>query len=522
MVGAEQTIVISTECGLIQGIKDKSYVFKGIPYALPPVRNRRWNQPIPVSREVGTCWQRIYPALKFGNTCAQKNPLNESLTLGSEDCLYLNVWTPTVTKSDKLPVMVYIHGGSLQFANGNWPTYCPTESLAMETDIVHVSFNYRLHAFGFMALDILSAASGTKTSGNYGFMDQLAALQWVKANIENFGGDPNKITLYGQSSGGTSVFALLASPFSNGLFQRAWMLSASPILNKTLEDASRDNRVFLERSGCSTVQCLYDLPVDDVIKAVPWNIYPFWAMTDQGNLPVKGQFDGAMAIVDGYIIPHPPFEAWEMGKTIDVPLMIGTTGQEIDYQPSYNDLYNWTWSHYENVVTAKLGTFGLDVAKRALELYPMYNVTPEYQFTSLVSDIRVTCPNDILTMKAAKSFKSPVYRYVVTSAPSAPIHLFGLPFPARYSMHAWDMLAFFGTIGDYIAVQQSDKMFSDLVRREMLSFVHTGKPFTETWGTFGDSVAILNTTLSVAKYYHETECQYWMNAAKLWPYAWIN
>lgn len=197
LVRPEQTVVIDTECGQIMGIKNESYVFMGIPYAVPPVGDRRWKEPAPINRETGTCWQGIYHALKFGNTCAQKNPLNETQTIGSEDCLYLNVWTPSITKSSKLPVMVYIHGGSLQFANGNWPTYCPTERLANETNIVHVSFNYRLHAFGFMALDLLSSASHTKTSGNYGFMDQITALKWVQSNIENFGGDPNQVCLQG-------------------------------------------------------------------------------------------------------------------------------------------------------------------------------------------------------------------------------------------------------------------------------------------------------------------------------------
>jgi para-nitrobenzyl esterase len=198
-VTPEKAVVTDTECGQVMGIKnDESYAFLGIPYALPPVGNSRWKEPVPLKRETGTCWKGMYPALKFGNTCAQRNPLNESQTIGSEDCLYLNIWTPSISKSSNLPVMVYIHGGSLQFSNGNWPTYCPTERLANETNIVHVSFNYRLHAFGFLALDLLSSASDTKTSGNYGFFDQIAVLRWVQTNIENFGGDPKQVCLLGK------------------------------------------------------------------------------------------------------------------------------------------------------------------------------------------------------------------------------------------------------------------------------------------------------------------------------------
>ncbi|KAJ8308823.1 hypothetical protein KUTeg_013697 [Tegillarca granosa] len=441
--------IVNTECGKVQGIyKNGAYSFRGIPYAVPPTGSKRWTRALPLSHKTSTCWNKTYQATNFGHTCIQRNPDNISQIIGSEDCLFLNVWTPSLSPG-LLPVMVWIHGGSLQFSNGNWPTYSPDEQLASDTNIVYVSMNYRLHAFGFMALDILSNSSPTGTSGNYGFMDQVLALQWVQRNIRNFGGDPNKVTVFGQSSGGTSIFALLAAPEVAGLFHRAWLMSTSPVLNKTTPEAAKDNEIFLQNTGCSTITCLHNLEAEKVINSVPWDVYPYWAMRDQGDLPVKGVFDGAIAVVDGDLIPEAPFDAWKSGKGIDVPLLIGSTAQEIDFFPTQMDLNLWNWTLYEQRVRQKLGTFGRQISDEALRLYPTGEVTPEYQYTSMASDLRVSCANDILADIASSHYKSPVFRYVVTSRPSHPIHVVEIPFPASYSCHMWDIFGFFGTIKDY-------------------------------------------------------------------------
>ena len=183
---------VQTTCGPVAGIYNNSaYSFRGIPYAQPPVGNLRWKPPQPLSKQTGTCWNGTFIAQSYGNTCAQ--PDEEFWTVGHEDCLYLNVITPTLDPRARKPVMVWIHGGSLEALNGNWPLYSPTERLAADTDIVYVSFNYRLQAFGFMALKLLADDSPTGTSGNYGFMDMILALKWVQENILNFGGDPDQV-----------------------------------------------------------------------------------------------------------------------------------------------------------------------------------------------------------------------------------------------------------------------------------------------------------------------------------------
>ena len=186
--------VCDTTCGPVVGIaKDGAYSFRGIPYAEPPVGNLRWKPPKALSKEAGTCWNGTFIAQKYGNTCYQRNPYDPTKYDGSEDCLYLNVFTSTMDTDAKRPVMVWLHGGSLQFSNGNWPLYSPTEKLAADTGIVYVGLNYRLHAFGFLALEMLAEESATKTSGNYGLLDMILVLQWIQDNIADFGGDPQQV-----------------------------------------------------------------------------------------------------------------------------------------------------------------------------------------------------------------------------------------------------------------------------------------------------------------------------------------
>ena len=190
--------VVETWCGPVEGnVIDGALSFRGIPYAAPPVGQRRWTPPEPLSHAKGTCWNGTYEAFQYGKTCFQIDPEDATRFLGSEDCLYLNVMSPEINTTNLKPVMVWIHGGSLQLSSGNWPLYTPTEKLAVTTGVVYVSFNYRLQAFGFLALQELADISLFKTSGNYGFQDMIEVLRWVQTNIKHFGGDPNQVNNIG-------------------------------------------------------------------------------------------------------------------------------------------------------------------------------------------------------------------------------------------------------------------------------------------------------------------------------------
>ena len=185
--------IVTTDCGPIQGVAESQsggYSFRGIPYSEPPLKNLRWRPPIAAKKSNQNCWSGTLNATQFGTACFQKGDPDYH---GSEDCLYINVWTPTLNSHAKLPVAVWIHGGFLLGGYGNQKYYSPTEELAKETNIVYVSMNYRLNAFGFMALQMLADDSSTQTSGNYGFMDMIEALRWVNRNIESFDGDKSQV-----------------------------------------------------------------------------------------------------------------------------------------------------------------------------------------------------------------------------------------------------------------------------------------------------------------------------------------
>lgn len=520
-------VQVSTACGALRGRhKNGAYSFKGIPYAAPPIGNLRWAPPVdPV------CGNEVIDASRFRSMCAQVRPLtSEGRVMGQEDCLFINVWTPKLQPDAKLPVMVWIHGGYLHMLSGGEQSYSPSEKLAADTGVVHVSFNYRLNAFGFLALEILREGSPTNTSGNYGFMDQIAALKWVQRNIHVFGGDPGRVTIYGHSSGGTSVLALMTSPLAKGLFHRAVDMSGSYVLNATLKQAESDNLVFLKKSHCDNLTCLRHLSVKEVLQAVPWQEYPSWAAEDIVDLPTKGRFIGPVAVVDGVVLKAPPFEVWEKKLDYsDVPFMVGTTQQEVDLSPPEN-ISVWTWGDYCWFVTAKLQSFSETLPKEALDLYPTSapcptrDRCPERAYTTMVSDIRATCPSNDLARRAAETLNSPVYRYVVTHTPSGPITTTSdiLPFHSRFSFHCLDAMAFFGGLEFVLGkpLSDHDKSFQDLIMHHLVTFARTGK-VDEKWSEYPAGTALLSESLSLVHEYSAAQCELWKKNG-LYAYAWMN
>lgn len=202
---------VTVEQGQLQGTKEEGLtVYRGIPFAAPPVGDLRWRAPQPAAK-----WEGVRPADKFAPQCVQsiKAPAM------SEDCLYLNVWTPAKSPSARVPVLVWIFGGGFSVGATSVPTYSG-EQLAQK-GVVLVSISYRLGTLGFLAHPGLSAESPQHVSGNYGLLDMIAALQWIKKNIAAFGGDPNKVTIFGESAGGIAVSQLCASPLAKGLFEGA-------------------------------------------------------------------------------------------------------------------------------------------------------------------------------------------------------------------------------------------------------------------------------------------------------------
>uniref|UniRef100_A0A673BZJ4 Carboxylic ester hydrolase n=1 Tax=Sphaeramia orbicularis TaxID=375764 RepID=A0A673BZJ4_9TELE len=510
-------VQVSTACGDFRGThRNGAYSFKGIPYAAPPVGNLRWAPPTAPACRKGV----VTDATHFCSVCPQVQPLSSSgKIMGHEDCLFVNVWTPSLQPDTLLPVMVWIHGGYLHMLSGSQPWYSPTEKLAADTGVVYVSFNYRLNAFGFLALNVLREGSPTNTSGNYGFMDQVLALQWVQKNIHLFGGDPGRVTIFGQSSGGTSVWTLMMSPLARGLFHGAVDMSGSYVYDGTLDRAESDNLVFLEKTGCKDSACLRRLSVRQVLQAIPWTEYPSWAAEDYTDLPTKGAGIGPVAVVDGYVLPAAPFDLWQSGGNYsDVPFVIGTTAQEADFSPTVGNISEWTWGDHNWFVTEKLSTFNTSLPKQALDLYPSSapcpttDRCPEWSYTTMVTDIRVSCPNNDLAARAAAALRSPVYRYVVSHTPSGPLNSSSalLPFHSRFSFHCLDVVAFFGGLEEALGkpLSDGDRRFQDLITHHLVNFAKKGHMDAE-WPDYPSATAELSDRLSVRKDYQAERCRLW-------------
>ena len=528
----ETDVVVETDGGRVRGTREgDAIVFKGIPYGRPPVGALRWKPPMPCLKH--ECWNGTLNASAFGSFCTQPDWNDLNKVVGSEDCLFLNIWAPDKQLSGNLfPVVVYIHGGSLSYASGDWSGLHPNAEFVNDMKVVGVSFNYRLNAFGFLALDSLTQASPNKTSGNYGFMDQILVLQWIQRNIKQFGGDSQSVTVLGHSSGGTSQLALLSSPLATGLFHRAIVLSASAVFNKSLADASRDNEIFVKKAKCERantsdeLDCLYNLSPEEVENAIPWYTYPSWQMVNQSDLPTKGQFYGAIAVVDGVVVPEAPLIAMATGKGNDVPVIFGTVAQEDEFL-RVMDFTNSTFEEYESYAKKKLEPFLGNKTSIALTMYNHSTTwaiaSPQYEYLTMASDIGVTCPNEVLAFNASIGFENPVYRYIVTNKPSRPVTLFGLQY--SYAFHIWDLISLFG-FPDEIGYKPSekDKAFMQDLRREFKDFINTGRVHSETWKTYPEGSALF-TDVGIKTLgeegYHKKECEFWLSHG-FFSYGWIN
>jgi len=440
------------ESGLIQGtVEDGLSVYRGIPYAAPPIGDLRWRAPLPAPK-----WDGVRAAIEFGRACIQSNPAIANLPAPSEDCLYLNVWTPARSNKDRLAVMVWIHGGGF-IAGATAEQLYHGENLAKK-GVVVVSIGYRLGAFGFLAHPALSAENERHVSGNYGLLDMIAALKWVKRNISAFGGDPGRVTIFGESAGGIAVSMLCASPLAKGLFHGAISQgggSFGPIRSgggpgenvQSLADAERAGEKWALKAGASSAADLRKLPPDKLMT----------------SMPGEGV---AWPVMDGWVIPDDQYKLYQAGKYNDTPILVGYNSDEGATFPGART----PEAHIESV-RQRYDNF----AERLLTLYPAGEGTLAKTARDLIRDTAFGWHTWTWVRLQSMTGKSKTFLYYFDHHPEYPADSPKAGFGAAHSDEMPLVFQQFGLPGRPQATD-SDRAMSDIITTYWTNFAKSGDP----------------------------------------------
>ncbi len=444
-------LTVKTEQGKVHGktLNDgKVNAFLGLPYAAPPVADLRWKAPQPA-----ITWKGERDATKFGAHCAQGHVFDDMVFQDdgeSEDCLTLNVYRPAdASKKSKLPVMFWIHGGGYAGGGSNEPRhngdFLPTKG------VILVTINYRLGVFGFLATaDLAKEANGA--AGNYGLLDMIAALQWVKANIGEFGGDPGNVTIFGESAGSFAVSTLMASPLAQGLFQKAIGESGAAfgdgLLSASLDLREKEDGAWVDSLAVKSLAELRAVPKEKLLGAIK---------SKQGGFP---------PVVDGKLLTEPVAATYSSGKQAHVPLIAGWNSDE----GSFFAMDGMTKEKYQGMAA---GLFK-DRAAEFLKLYP--GDTDEQALRSAIDfggDSFIAFGTWKWLEAHRKTGESPVYRYhfELAALPSK-FH------PGTFAFHSDDIEYVFGTLDTRPGetVRPEDRKLSDQMMSYWTNFAKTGDP----------------------------------------------
>jgi para-nitrobenzyl esterase len=480
---ADGNLRVTVSDGILEGtIEPGSGVrsFKGIPFAAPPVGDLRWRPPQPAAP-----WTGVRPAYQFGPRAMQLpvfGDMNFRSNGMSEDCLYLNVWTPAAPTAERLPVLVYFYGGGNIAGDGSEPRYDGTR--LAQRGIITVTVNYRLNIFGFFAHPELTQESPQHASGNYGYLDQAAALRWIHENIAAFGGDPARVTIAGESAGSISVSAQMVSPLAKNLIAGAIGSSGSALgslMPVSLDPVSRD---AAERTGLELVANLGSLSLAE-LRALPAERL---LEVTQGHPP--HHFPG---VIDGYFLPRSPADMFAAGEQAHVPLLVGWNSEEASYAFLLQG-QEPTMENYHSVVRAHFGA-------RAEQVLKMYPATTDEEVIAAATDLASDMFLGYSTWKWAdihgRTGGAPVYRYLYAH-PRPPMRpemgdavggLAGgilrgeeaerqrLP-PARGAVHSADIEYFMGNLATntVYAWTDEDEQLSELMQQYYANFVRSGDP----------------------------------------------
>ena len=475
MAASARPLTVKTEQGKVQGkaINDsKVNAFLGLPYAAPPIGDLRWKAPQPAAK-----WKGERDATKFGANCAQGRVFDDMIfqDVGpSEDCLFLNVYTPAdATDKSKLPVMFWIHGGGYSGGGSNEPRH-NGDFLPLK-GVVLVTINYRLGVFGFLATsDLATEANGT--AGNYALMDMVSALQWVKANIGNFGGDPANVTIFGESAGSFAVSTLMASPAAKGLFAKAIGESGgafSDVLpTDTLTAREKSDDTWVASLGVKSLAELRALPTDKILVAV------------------KAKKGGFPPVVDGKVLVEPVADTYAAGRQAHVPLLAGWNRDEGSFLANGMTAEKWKGM--------AAGMFK-DRAAEFLTLYP--GATDEQAADSAGAyggDAFIALSTWKWIEAHRKTGESPIFRYhfELRALPSK-FH------PGTFAFHSDDIEYVFGTLNTRPGetVRPEDRKLSEQMMSYWTNFARTGDPNGEglpVWPKYdaADSLIHLDSTIT--------------------------
>jgi para-nitrobenzyl esterase len=448
-------LVVATAGGTVRGqAVAATDEFLGIPYAAPPVGALRWQPPRPAAP-----WHGVRAATSYAPHCPQpSSTFGQAST--SEDCLYLNVFTPATSKARNLPVMVWVHGGSLLTGESN--DYNPAE--LVRHGVVVVTINYRLGALGFLADAALASRRGGP-SGNYGLMDQQAALRWVQRNIRGFGGDPGDVTVFGESAGGLSTLAQLASPGARGLFQRAIVESGTyQLTQQSLAAAEAAGQAFAAKAGCAstasaknTAACLRGLPVSTILA-------------DEN--PV-----GYTPDVDGAVLTQSVKTALARGQFNRVPVVIGTNHDEYRlFVAVYQFLgRRVTAANYQSMIADTLGVSAAIAGKIAAQ-YPLSRYpSPPVALGAVGTDAIFACHGLTAEESLARYVPTYAYEFNDESAPELFLPPVGFPYGAA---HASELPYLFSptTVARPIGLSTAQQRLAAAMKQDWTNLAKTGIP----------------------------------------------
>ncbi len=485
---------VLTEAGVVRGVTDgATYAYKGIPFAAPPTGTLRFAPPAPVP-----CWSDVRDASAAGPMCLQFDAQYQNI-VGAEDCLTLNVWTPaTATASSHLPVMFFIHGGGHQIGDQSELVSSMLlydgRPLAESQNVVLVTANYRLGPLGYLANSELAVADPHGMTGNYGTLDQIAALKWVHDNIQAFGGDTSRVMVFGESAGGEAVCTLLASPLAAGLFASA-ISESGPCLALTLDKAESYGDTVVSAVGCAgdvdIPACLRGKSASDLVQTEPNGTI--------GTFPYN-------AVIDGYVLPSAPLTVVNSGQHNRVPVIFGTNADEMGKQVGVIP----DEAAYEKAVTDLATSVGKpNAASLVLAAYPASDyASPRAAYVALLTDAYFTCNVRDATRTFAANQSEPVRRYLfnhvadnatvlqkaygVFHGSELPFVFGSMPSPGPNDTQV------IATFGGYWASQAASGDPNG-----------NGRVAWPTVTTGNDTLAVIDTTVTTDPAYHNTQCDFW-------------